>query len=154
MRFEQTEFRIRVLPCGQCHIQPTNKGAAEIRRRRVLFASERPFVPRCTFSSEMNVPLLQRETHVLNLCSDHVDQSFLLFVTYVVRRTFREQEDFRNEFARGDRADEAKHFWGHPRLTSLQKQMLAAMETTIGDQTNNKQITLRSLILLVRHCAP
>jgi hypothetical protein len=63
------------------------------------------------------------ETHVLNLCSDHVDQSFLLFATYVVRRTFREEEDFRNEFARGDRAEEA---------------MLAAMETTIGEQTNHK----------------
>jgi hypothetical protein len=35
----------------------------------------------------MNVLLLQRGTHVLNFRSDHVDQSFLLFATYVVRRT-------------------------------------------------------------------
>ena len=71
----------------------------------------------------MNVPLLQRETHVLNLCSDHVDQSFLLFATYVRSTYIPEHEDFRNEFARGDRAEEA---------------MLAAMETTIGEQTNHK----------------
>ena len=38
----------------------------------------------------MNVPLLQRETHVLNLCSDPlINVSYKLCATNVIRRTFR-----------------------------------------------------------------
>jgi hypothetical protein len=65
MRSKQIEIFIRVLPCGYSHINLTNKGVAEIQRRRVLVATERPFAPQAALKSEMNVPLLEPATHVL-----------------------------------------------------------------------------------------
>jgi hypothetical protein len=71
LHFQKMELFIRVLPCGHSHIQfdrrrsgnsaNANQGPANVRLRRNV-----------AFKSEMNVPLLERRTHVLDECSDHI----------------------------------------------------------------------------------
>jgi hypothetical protein len=55
-----TNSPMRLLP----HQISATKGVAEIQRKRVLVASELPFA--LHHSSEINIPLLERGTHVLN----------------------------------------------------------------------------------------
>jgi hypothetical protein len=146
VRFEQTEFCIRVLPCGYCHIQPTNKGAAEIRRRRVLFASERPFVPRCTFRSEMNDPTITARNARPKLMFRPVDQRFLQIVCDLCHSPYIQKTRIFSQNLRGGIAGErAMNFGGAPGLSSRNK------AHTTQSNKHREQTNIKRINRLARH---